>query len=64
VTLHDGARLTADDVIFSLDRPATLLRSPAGAIIPPHFQATTWAARHGIAIVPRTDERIFFSLSP
>ena len=30
VTFHDGAKLTADDVIFSLDRPATLVRSPAG----------------------------------
>ena len=30
VTFHDGAKLTADDVVFSLDRPATLVRSPAG----------------------------------
>ena len=30
VRFHDGAKLTADDVIFSLGRPATLLNSPAG----------------------------------
>ncbi len=30
VTFHSGARLTADDVVFSLGRPATLLKSPAG----------------------------------
>jgi len=30
VKFHDGAPLTADDVIFSLDRPATLVNSPAG----------------------------------
>jgi len=29
------------------------------AIIPIEFQATTWAARAGITIVPRTDERTF-----
>ena len=28
------------------------------AIIPLHFQASTWAARRGTAIEPRTDERI------
>jgi peptide/nickel transport system substrate-binding protein len=30
VTFHDGTPLTAEDVIFSLDRPATLINSPAG----------------------------------
>ena len=30
-----------------------------GAIIPLHFQATTWAARQGISIIPRIDERTF-----
>ena len=29
------------------------------AIIPLHFQATTWAGRQGIVILPRTDERTF-----
>src|ERR1700722_15142366 len=30
VTFHGGARVTAEDVIFSLGRPVTLLNSPAG----------------------------------
>jgi peptide/nickel transport system substrate-binding protein len=30
VTFHDGSPLTAEDVIWSLDRPATLVNSPAG----------------------------------
>ncbi len=29
VKFHDGAALTADDVVFSLDRPATLVNSPS-----------------------------------
>ena len=32
-TFHDGSPLTADDVIFSLDRPAALVNSPAGFAI-------------------------------
>ena len=32
-TFHDGSPLTADDVIFSLDRPTTLVNSPAGFAI-------------------------------
>jgi peptide/nickel transport system substrate-binding protein len=27
------------------------------AIVPLYFQASTWAAKKGIAITPRTDER-------
>ncbi|HEX3346981.1 MAG TPA: ABC transporter substrate-binding protein, partial [Acetobacteraceae bacterium] len=30
VTFHDGAPLTADDIAWSLDRPPTLVNSPAG----------------------------------
>ncbi len=30
VTFHSGAKLTAEDVVFSLGRPATLTKSPAG----------------------------------
>lgn len=29
VKFHDGAELTADDVVFSLDRPATIANSPS-----------------------------------
>ena len=32
-TFHDGSPVTADDVIFSLGRPATLVNSPAGFAI-------------------------------
>jgi peptide/nickel transport system substrate-binding protein len=49
-TVDDGARL-------QLLRQATHLAMTTEAIIPLHFQASTWAARAGIAIEPRTDER-------
>ena len=51
-TVDDGARA-------GLLRQAAHLAVTTGAIIPLHFQATTWAARAGITIVPRTDERSF-----
>ena len=51
-TVDDAARLTL------LQRAANLAISTE-AIIPLHFQATTWAARRGISIEPRTDERTF-----
>ncbi len=51
-TVDDPARL-------DLLRRAAHLAVDQGAIIPLHFQATTWAARKGITIVPRTDERTF-----
>ncbi|MGK6308604.1 ABC transporter substrate-binding protein [Variovorax sp. DT-64] len=116
VKFHDGSALTAEDVIFSLDRPATIANSPSSfatytrsvtgkkaidrltvqlrtatpspllllteamhtvdderreqllqqaaelalkkdhAIIPLYNQVATWAARKGIAFVPRVDE--------
>ena len=40
-------------------KKATKLAMSEEAIIPMHFQATTWAARAGMKIVPRTDERTF-----
>ncbi len=51
--------------LTTVDDPARLdlLRQAAHkavdevAIIPLHFQATTWAARQGLSIEPRTDER-------
>jgi len=46
-------------VRLGLLRQAVHLAIDEGAIIPLHFQATTWAARKGITIVPRTDERTF-----
>ncbi len=52
VTADDGERL-------SLLQQAAHLAVDTGAILPMHFQATTWAARQGIAITPRTDERTF-----
>ncbi len=51
-TVDDGAR--AD-----LLRKAAHLAVDTVAIIPLHFQATTWAARHGVRIIPRTDERTY-----
>jgi peptide/nickel transport system substrate-binding protein len=51
-TADDSARLT-------LLQKAAHLAIDTGAIIPLHFQATTWAARQGIGITPRTDERTF-----
>jgi peptide/nickel transport system substrate-binding protein len=49
-TVDDRARLR-------LLREATHIAITDEAIIPLHFQASTWAARRGIAIEPRTDER-------
>jgi peptide/nickel transport system substrate-binding protein len=52
------ALTTVDDAARAeLLRKAAHLAIDTGAIIPLHFQATTWAARQGIRIVPRTDER-------
>jgi len=51
-TVDDAGRL-------ALLQKATNLAITTEAIIPLHFQATTWAARQGIAIEPRTDERTF-----
>ncbi len=51
-TVDDGTRRT-------LLQKAASLAVKTEAIIPLHFQATTWAARKGIAITPRTDERTF-----
>ena len=49
---------TVDDTARSqLLRQATDLAMTTEAIIPLHFQASTWAARAGIALEPRTDER-------
>ncbi len=41
----------------ALLREAAKLAASEGAIIPIHFQSTTWAARRGIAIEGRSDER-------
>ena len=49
-TVDDPARL-------GLLQRAAHLAVEDGAILPLHFQATTWAARAGLAIEPRTDER-------
>jgi ABC-type transport system substrate-binding protein len=49
-TVDDTARL-------ALLQRATHLAMTTEAILPLHFQASTWAARAGIAIEPRTDER-------
>lgn len=52
ITADDGARTV-------LLQKAAHLAIDTGAILPLHFQATTWAARPGIGIIPRTDERTF-----
>ncbi|MHB2168203.1 ABC transporter substrate-binding protein [Alsobacter sp. R-9] len=36
---------------------ASKIAANDGAVIPIHFQSTTWAAKKGIAIEPRSDER-------
>jgi len=52
--------LTADDAArLKLLQRAAHIAMTTEAIIPIEFQATTWAARAGITIVPRTDERTF-----
>lgn len=51
-TVDDAARL-------KLLQQAAHLAVDEGAILPLYFQATTWAARKGMGIVPRTDERTF-----
>jgi len=44
---------------------ASKIAADDGGILPIHFQSTTWAAKKGIAIEPRTDERtIAMSFSP
>eukprot|EP01037_Dinobryon_pediforme_P005953 gene5953-6024_t len=57
--LQQALRTVDDDARRSLLQKAANLAVSTGAIIPLHFQATTWAARKGIAITPRTDERTF-----
>lgn len=51
--------LTTSDVRRrnALLREAGKLAASEGAIIPIHFQATTWAARRGLSIEGRADER-------
>jgi peptide/nickel transport system substrate-binding protein len=51
-TVDDAARL-------KLLQQAAHLAVDEGAILPLYFQATTWAAKKGIGIIPRTDERTF-----
>ncbi len=58
--LIDRALTTVDDPArLALLQQAAHRAITEGAILPIHFQATTWAARQGIAITPRTDERTF-----
>lgn len=49
-TVDDKARL-------ALLQEATAIAINDGGIIPLHQQVTTWAAKKGIAYIPRTDER-------
>lgn len=58
-TLAQALRTVDDPTRLALLQKATNLAMTAEAIIPLHFQATTWAARTGITIEPRTDERTF-----
>jgi peptide/nickel transport system substrate-binding protein len=58
--LTERALATVDDAArLSLLQQAAHLAVDEGAILPLYFQATTWAAKKGITIVPRTDERTF-----
>ena len=58
VTMDDKARTT-------ILNQASKIAADDGGVIPIHFQSTTWAAKKGIAIEPRTDERtIAMSFSP
>ena len=50
VTMDDKARNT-------ILNQASKIAANDGAVIPIHFQSTTWAAKKGIAIEPRSDER-------
>ena len=49
-TVDDKARLP-------LLQEASALAINDGGLIPIHQQVTTWAAKKGIAYIPRTDER-------
>ncbi len=40
VKFHDGSELTADDVVWSLDRPATIQNSPASSTSTPRRSST------------------------
>jgi len=54
------ALITADDPArLVLLQKAAHLAIDTGAILPLYFQATTWAAKQGMGIIPRTDERTF-----
>jgi peptide/nickel transport system substrate-binding protein len=56
-SLGQALRTVEDTARLALLRQATHLAMTTEAIIPLHFQASTWAARRGIVIEPRTDER-------
>jgi peptide/nickel transport system substrate-binding protein len=60
------ALATVDDARRSaLLQQATQIALDDLAIIPIHHQVTTWAARKGVAYVPRTDERTYaFNFKP
>jgi peptide/nickel transport system substrate-binding protein len=55
--LTQALRTVDDTARLAVSRSATHLAMSTEAIIPLHFQVSTWAARAGIAIEPRTDER-------
>jgi peptide/nickel transport system substrate-binding protein len=55
--LTEALRTVDDEARLELLRRAVHLAMTTDAIIPLHFQASTWAARAGIAIEPRADER-------
>lgn len=63
--LQQALRTVDDTQRLTLLRQAANLAISTEAIIPLHFQATTWAAKQGIKIEARTDERTFAeSFSP
>jgi peptide/nickel transport system substrate-binding protein len=61
-TFHDGSPLTADDVIFSLDRPAALINSPAGfAIYTKSIAAKSAPDAHTLRITTTTPYPLLLS---
>ena len=61
-TFHDGSPVTADDVIFSLDRPATLVNSPAGfAIYTKAIAAKSAPDAHTLRITTHTPYPLLLS---
>ena len=55
--LQKALNTVDDKTRLPLLKEATAIAINDGGVIPIHQQVTTWAAKKGIAYIPRTDER-------